>query len=377
VSRAREILRDYLERRRSGPGTGSPEAFRDENLRRLLRHVSAARQPTERLEPRLLEAMRREGRETAGRRGRGWRRFSRPAWLILAPATALAGIAAAVIWHAHSIPVSRVAYHPLTPPGISHRVVSPTPESRERTVVGLVIMGELERRQPGENRWAPVDSGSSIFLGDRVRTGPAATGSIVFLDGSVSRLLPNSTLQYTAAAHGGIRRPNRVLLARGEAWHTIEKGGPPFVVQTPTAEAIVHGTEFGVSVDARRRTTLRVKTGLVELRAARAMVMVVDGMQSVVLPGHGPTPPMRVRPLVRTATDPKGHSGPLHTVPPASHPKAEPEKAHGAIFHRSPPPGAPTPGPSEPASPPGDTSGAGTAKSDDGAEAAQPFSTSR
>jgi hypothetical protein len=250
------------------------------------------------------------------------------------------------------------------------------PRSKDRRAIGLVIMGELERRHRSEEPWAPVDSGTSIFLDDAVRTGPAAKGSIVFLDGSVSHLLPNSQVQYHGAAHGKIGRPSLVSLTRGEVWHVVEKGGPTFTVLTRTAQAIVHGTEFGVAVDARGKTRLEVKTGKVEFRAAHGAVMVAAGMESAALPGQGPALPLPVSPPVRTASGKRGHPGTLRSVPLPGEAKARPAKDPGARpLHPSSSPAAPAP--VEESSPPSEPPGSPSTSGDDGTDSQRPFSTSR
>ena len=86
---AREILREYRDRKRSDAGADAPEALREENLRRLLRHVGAAHQPPEPFEDRLLRAMLRTGEERAARQSRrGGIQLSRPVWQVWAPAAA-------------------------------------------------------------------------------------------------------------------------------------------------------------------------------------------------------------------------------------------------------------------------------------------------
>jgi hypothetical protein len=132
-------------------------------------------------------------------------------------------------------------------------------------------------------------------------------------------------------------------LARGETWSVVEKGGPPFVVETRTAKAVAHGTEFGVGVDAQARTMLRVKEGKVALQAGGATVMVGPGMQAMVLPGHPPLPPvpMASSPQPRPAAR---HPARRPAVPPASVPSEEPAGSPSdRIIERTPPPGTPAP----------------------------------
>jgi hypothetical protein len=380
VRGAREILRDYRERRQADVAMDASGALREENLRRLLRHVAAARQPSESLEPRLLQAMLRESRQVAAQHARRWRLFSRPAWMFVAPAAALAAAAFIVTSHPRSsqVPGWMVSLPPKH--GFSSHINDQSsPAARQRPVIGLVLIGELLRRQPGEDRWESVESGTKIRLDDAVSTGPEAPGSVVFLDSSISRLLPDSAVQYTGAARGEIQRPSLVRLTRGEVWHTVEKGGPPFMVQTPSATAMVWGTEFGVAVDAKAKTTLRVKEGKVELQAAHAIVMVQAGMQSIVIPGHAPQPPSFVTPRPQPPPGGKHHPGTLPATPSAKNPPGEPgQDQNDKIFHRSPPPDVAPPAPATPTPQPAAPAGSPATTSDDGADQPQrPISTSR
>jgi ferric-dicitrate binding protein FerR (iron transport regulator) len=286
---------------------------------------------------------------------------------VLAPAAALACGAFATVWHARAGRQVASIAHPTMPySGSAASTPRPARPRGARPVVGLVIMGELQRRHPGTTLWEPVDSGSKIELDDTLSTGPDASASIVFMDTSVSRLSPNSTVQYTGPGRGPAPRPSRVRLARGETWSVVEKGGPPFVVETQTAQAVVHGAEFGVGVDAHERTTLQVKEGQVALQAGGATVMVGMGMQALVLPGHPPLPPVPMASVPRTRPTAR-HPAKHPVVPPASIPSEAPAGGSSdRIIQRAPPPGNPAP-----ADAPGGGSG-----TDDSAPS-RPFDTSR
>jgi hypothetical protein len=383
VRQARELLREYLERRQSSAAAGASDALREENLRRLLRHVSAAHHPSEVFEARLRQAMRETGAETTahrpGRQGaRAWSRLGRPAWPVWAPAAALAAGALVFAAQTHRFSHSTETVHLRTVP-----LPLPQPPSRGRTpaqtpLIGYVLMGELRRQHAGEAHAQAVGSGADIRLEDSVSTDADADASIVFLDSSLCHLLPNSTVRYTAAGHTGLQRPSRVLLTRGETWNRVEKGGPPFAVQTGSATAIVRGTEFDVAVDARGKTTLRVKEGKVELQAARKSVMVPAGMQTAALPGHAPLAPVLMVAARKAPPGAKPQPGTVHVARPAARSAGgSAADGSGRTFRRSSEP-APPPAGASPQSTPTDSSGAPTSSSSEGgAEPHPPVSTSR
>src|SRR5262249_5031951 len=66
--------------------------------------------------------------------------------------------------------------------------------------------------------------------------------------------------------------------------------------------------------------------------------------------GRAPGLPVRIAPLVRTASGKNGHPGAVHFVPPPGHAKEAPGEDQGSSgFHRPTPPGESSPGPPEPA----------------------------
>jgi len=60
-------------------------------------------------------------------------------------------------------------------------------------------------------------------------------------------------------------------LGRGQLTATLERPAGPFAIHTPTAVVTDRGTQFGVAVDNRGRTDVRVFRGLVELAALAAL----------------------------------------------------------------------------------------------------------
>jgi len=384
VREAREILREYRDRKRSDAGAHAPEALREENLRRLLRHVGAAHPPPEPFEDRLLRAMLRTGEERAARRGRrGWIQLSRPVWQVWAPAAAALVVSALVFaaqlsHSSHPTAMARLQIRPQPP---SPPFPSPRLTPKQPPLIGRVLTGDLLRRHPGEERAEPGGSDAEIHLGDEVSTDANMEASVVFLDYSVCWLLPNSTLRYTSAVRTGLKRPSLLLLTRGETWNTVEKGGPPFMVRTPSATAVVHGTEFGVAVDAKGKTTLRVTAGKVELQAAHTSVFVRAGMQSVALPGQAPQPPVSLLPAPKPPSQGQPRPGPLPVAPPGGGKRAgaAPDQ-HGKTFQRSLPPAAQPPASTDgsPPTAPFDSSGApNSSRGDHPDEPRMPISTSR
>jgi hypothetical protein len=326
VSRAEEILRDYLARRRSQT---APPAVQEENLRRLLQHTAAAHRPADYLESHLLETMVRAAHEQAARhqerRPWPWLRPVPGRWTALALATvALAAVVAA--WQLRPSPSPRPVVE--LPPSGNTVPLPPAapPHEADHKLVGYVLLpqGEMLRRSPGQADWQSVEGGDPIRLGDALRTEAGSSGSLVFLDGSDCRLASGTTLTCLGSPEPEMKRPSRIKLPRGEAWFRVEKGGPTFMVEAPAATAVVQGTFFGVAVEPKGNTTLRVAEGAVRLTTARGAILVRAGRQSTVLAGRPPQAPVqlvypkprpRPAPAVRTPARPGRSPGTTDTPP--------------------------------------------------------------
>jgi hypothetical protein len=328
MSRAREILRAYLQRKASDREAAASGVVQEENLRRLLQNT--ARRPPEHLEAYLLRAMPR-----AAARRHAPRRLFRWSWpgAGLAPAWALGAALAAtgvlIGWHLRSAPPSTsLARVTKGPGGNSYHQGQPPPPPAP-TLIGYVLLpqGELLRQRAGQESGTPVEGGTALYLGDTLETEADATGSVVFLDGSICRLAASTTLKYGGPPRPGMKRPSELRLASGETWNQVEKGGPPFAVAGPAATAVVHGTVFGVHVSENGTTSVRVTAGRVEVRNSAGSVLVSAGMQTAARVGQPPLAPTLVPRLVpRHPGRPAGRAKGLPTIESHQPVRRGPEK---------------------------------------------------
>jgi hypothetical protein len=383
VRPAREILRDYLARRQAEDPLRTTASAQEENLRRLLRHVGAARQPSKQLETRLLDAMPRTAREAPAppRPVHPWPWLSTHVWRFAVPAAAAALVLLTLLWPRLIRTGERVRVAGQTGP------IRPAPDRRIREVrlpdrltptteaepIGFVVLpqGELLRRPARGGDWQPIEGGDPVYLGDSLRTQHASIGSVIFQDGSDCEFAPETTLQYDGTG-AGLKRPSQVRLTRGELWLRVEKGGPEFRVVAPAATAVVQGTVFSVAVDDRGDTSLQVTEGKVRLQNARSAVLVHAGRESLARVGGSPSAPVLIRHIrkPRPVEDPEPPRTPPTvrrvTTPPDAH---KPGDGTGIVAREKPSrndsPGAHTPekpasedGSKEPAPAPINSSGA-------------------
>jgi len=155
----------------------------------------------------------------------------------------------------------------------------------------LTARGRLEVRRAALASFASLPMRTALFVGDRVRTGPAAKATLLFSDGAQVRLNANTAIDIIApAAVRGKRSLFRVL--SGEVWARLRFGQ---AVETRTAIAGVRGTQIDLAVGDDGTSTLFVEEGEVEFFNPLGQVVVESGQQSVARPGQAPTSPVTIQ----------------------------------------------------------------------------------
>lgn len=125
------------------------------------------------------------------------------------------------------------------------------------------MFGTVEIQMPGENTWESAVVGSTLIDGDSVRTRTDSKAKIVFEDGSIIILGPDSVLKMKGNEESTWWD---LLLMRGkffiqEILHLRIRR-----VYTPTVVVAVRGTEFTVEVAEDNATTITVFEGAVEVQ---------------------------------------------------------------------------------------------------------------
>jgi hypothetical protein len=142
--------------------------------------------------------------------------------------------------------------------------------------------------------WQEAQSGDVLTAGQRIRTGPGSTATLVFFDGTKTRLAAETDL--TLSILDGEDDSLRVELDQnqGRTRHDVVplKGDEAFYrVRTPGGSAVVHGTVFDVRVSEEGAAEFDVTEGQVAVNAAGQEVLLGPGQMTTAAADTPPAAP--------------------------------------------------------------------------------------
>ncbi len=152
------------------------------------------------------------------------------------------------------------------------------------------------RRRLGGGDWQEAASGQRLAAGSALETLDDGNATLRLADGSKLLLAPNSHLAFDALGvfAGGLMVDTRLRLQRGHgdiSTNPARRANQRLQIQTPSAQVVVRGTQFRVSVDdvTTREGTL---AGLVAVSGAGRTVQVAQGQGTITRPGEAPSAPV-------------------------------------------------------------------------------------
>ncbi len=127
----------------------------------------------------------------------------------------------------------------------------------------IFVEGYVERGRKGS--WQELEIGDSIEAQDSVRTGPDGSCEIQFGGSAMLRIQPSTLYMLDSVALSAELNRVEGSLAIGTVLNKVNKlsGKDSYMVRTDTSVAGVRGTDFMVSNDSVRGTTVSVKAGAV------------------------------------------------------------------------------------------------------------------
>jgi hypothetical protein len=162
--------------------------------------------------------------------------------------------------------------------------------------------GDAEVTLATTGKTMPINNGILLQAGDTIRTGPKASVTLEFGDGSEFLILPNSYLVLDSiSAYGDTGMVDtRLRLPRGRLNGNIaprQGPGTRFEIQTPAAISAVRGTDYRISMapDTSLSRT-EVLSGRVAVKGADRLRTVPGGFGTLTETGKPPLPPIRLLP---------------------------------------------------------------------------------
>jgi len=150
----------------------------------------------------------------------------------------------------------------------------------------IAIQGNVEFRRGDQGDWEPARSRDVLRSGDYVKTGANGSAEVVFLDGTLYTVRPN-TLFVVTRQRAAIGNATEQTISMEYGWvnlNTAQRGGR---VTTPRAEAVVaRDSEATVSVDRRTSTaSFTAFRGEVEVTSESGLVRRIGALEQVVQEG--------------------------------------------------------------------------------------------
>jgi hypothetical protein len=171
----------------------------------------------------------------------------------------------------------------------------------------IAVEGDVELRRGEQGEWEPARSRDVLRSGDYVKTSTTGSAEIVFLDGTLYTVRPN-TLFLVTRTRAFVGPGTEQAIAMEYGWvdlNTAQRGGR---VSTPSAEArVARDSEAAVAVDrataAARFTAFR---GEVEVATASGVTKTIGPLEEIRQRGDLLTDP-RALPEAPAQSEPAAH----------------------------------------------------------------------
>jgi hypothetical protein len=181
--------------------------------------------------------------------------------------------------------------------------------------VVVFLKGDAELKEGKAGTWKPLRRNDQVRQGNLIRTGQEGAVEIAFADGTGFFLRPGTTLDLQASqVKGGSHLFQRFRLSTGRILTRVRSAtgrDSRIEIPTPSATAVVRGTDFRLAVVAGDASTCEVMDGTVDVEALRRNVLVHGGEGTRVNRGEPPLKPRKLLPCP-TPIPPKG---PVNTMP--------------------------------------------------------------
>jgi hypothetical protein len=151
------------------------------------------------------------------------------------------------------------------------------------------LAGEVSAKLPRGGDFQPLADGMNVLAGTTIRTGPAATVTLNWIDGTRIRVGSNAIMTVLKCQINRNTQAETSLfrLQVGEILVRVRKllsGESKFEIRTPTATAGVRGTIFAVRVGSGGQTEIEVIEGRVKVDAQGRELDLAAGTKATASP---------------------------------------------------------------------------------------------
>ncbi len=161
-------------------------------------------------------------------------------------------------------------------------------------IIGL--SGKGDYRPDGNGAWLEAKLKVQLEPSWWVRTGPDSQMALVVAPEVQIKLAANSIFQLRKEE----KTPGTTLnLRQGRAWSQSKQASGTLKMETPSAIAAIHGTDWEMAVDAEGRSLLTVLHGSVQFGNDYGTVNVGNGEQALAEPGKAPVKRILTNPAER------------------------------------------------------------------------------
>jgi hypothetical protein len=141
------------------------------------------------------------------------------------------------------------------------------------------LQGRVEVQRAGQSAWESAHQQQPVFNGDFVRTARDGDAEILFADGSLYRIAPNSLLEIHQEARSGSQRTVKMVVGQ----INVYTSGTPSTVTTDSVETEID-RDSRVAVDVApddKGTTVAAFQGSAKVRNTRGDEVVVRELEAV------------------------------------------------------------------------------------------------
>ena len=188
-----------------------------------------------------------------------------------------------------------------------------------------IIGGNTQVQSKNSLAWEKAVDGMVLEPGSRVRTDPDSYASIIFSQGTTTKLEPGTDVIVAELESNQDNQLNTITLKQqsGKTWNQVTRLADDsyhFKIQTSSADVKVRGTLFATEVDESGKTTVQTTEGAVNVAAQGKEMLIPAGKQTTVAPGAAPSLPAPIpaakkeivltisKPAIGLIVDPSGSS---------------------------------------------------------------------